>query len=140
MIDIDLVRAPKHGPGDHVDQGPQSVKLVLLPHEGALSQETYKAAYLLNNPVMEVEGKGAGKLPALTSRNENIVVESVKIPDDGCGVILRCYNASEVPQKFAICLEGMKAAELVNIPEHHVGDMEEELELKPFELVNVRFV
>lgn len=140
VIDIDLVRAPKHGPGDHVDQGPQSVKLVLLPHEGALSQETYKAAYLLNNPVMEVEGKGAGKLPAFTSRNENIVVESVKIPDDGCGVILRCYNASEVPQKFAICLEGMKAAELVNIPEHHVGDMEEELELKPFELVNVRFV
>lgn len=140
VIDIDLVRAPKHGPGDHVDQGPQSVKLVLLPHEGQLSEETYKAAYLLNNPVIEVEGEASGKFPAFVSENENIVVESVKIPDDGNGVILRCYNASEVPQKFAIRIEGMTATELVNIPEHHVGGMPEELMLKPFELVNVRFV
>ncbi len=140
VVDIDLVRAPKHGPGDHVDQGPQSVKLVLLPHEGKLSAETYKAAYVLNNPAIEVEGKGLGKLPAFTSENENIVVESVKVPDDGNGVILRCYNASEVPQKFAVTIEGMKAAELVNIPEHHVADMKDELTLGAFELVNVRFV
>ena len=99
-IDVDLVRSPKGGPGKEVDQGPQSVKLVLFPHSGELSLETYRAAYALNMPPVRINGSAeTDRTPIYTTNNEKIVLESVKLADDGSGMIARFYNSSEQPQK-----------------------------------------
>ncbi|MEI6580451.1 MAG: glycoside hydrolase family 38 C-terminal domain-containing protein, partial [Eubacteriales bacterium] len=50
IIDLDLIRSPKKGPGKNVDQGEQTIHYALMPHDGKLGVETYREAYLLNNP------------------------------------------------------------------------------------------
>lgn len=139
VIDVDLVRSPKNGPGHDVDQGIHTLKLAVLPHAGGLSEETYDAAYTLNNPALVVKGSGKDSPFGFSCDNGNFVVETIKRPADGNGVILRVYNASETEQTGTVAISGMKAAEIVNILEHHTEDTDGTLTLRPFRFVNVRF-
>ncbi|MCR5689530.1 MAG: hypothetical protein K6G71_04695 [Clostridiales bacterium] len=139
-IDVDLVRSPKGGPGKEVDQGPQSVKLVLFPHSGELSFETYRAAYALNMPPVRINGSAeTDRTPEYTTNNEKIVLESVKLADDGSGMIARFYNSSEQPQKAFASFAGYSPKCTVDIPENETGAFGGELDLKPFELVLVKY-
>lgn len=140
VIDVDLIRSPEGGPGEDVDHGEFTVQLELLPHEGSLGQETYKQAYILNNPSLPVNGAAdKNLLPLFKSSNENIVAEMVKCPDDGNGAVIRLYNASEKEQSAVITFGGKTPSEVVNILENHISEAPETITLKPFELINLRF-
>lgn len=141
VIDVDLIRSPKGGPGSNVDQGKNTLKLALLPHAGALGEETYRQSYIFNNPVIRVSGTAKGNLvPRYSTDNNNIVLETVKSPIDSNGLILRFYNSSNEIQKANISLQGYKADSIVNILEEKLSDVSPSaLTLMPFELINIRF-
>lgn len=141
VIDVDLIRSPKGGPGSNVDQGKNTLKLALFPHTGALGEETYKQSYILNNPVMRSSGTAKENLiPQYSTDNSNIVLETVKSPIDSNGLILRFYNSSSEIQKANISLQGYKADSIVNILEEKLSDISPSaLTLMPFELINIRF-
>lgn len=142
VIDVNLIRSPLGGPGKNVDQGQHKIRLALFPHRGNLGSETYKQAYLFNNPLIEVQGESdKALLPDYTSDNENIVLETVKSPIDKNGLILRFYNSSNKMQTANISLSEYIPHSIVNILEEKIGDMSDsKITLKPFELINIRFI
>jgi len=80
----------------------------------------YAQAYFLNNPILRTgDGKAKQAKPLVTTTNENIVVEHVKIADDGNGLLLRIYNSSAEPQTGEVHVAGRKA-------KHYTGVMEED--------------
>lgn len=143
-IDMNLVRSPKGGPGKNVDQGVHKIKYSLFTHAGALSSETYKQAYCLNNPFVLTDGQMAqNKCPAefYSTDNDSIVLETIKPADDGNGIIARFYNASENEQNANVSVKGYKTAEVVDILENCVNiKSDNTINLHGFGLINIRFV
>lgn len=142
VIDVNLVRSPKGGPGVVVDQGHHEIHWAIVPHSGKLSSETYKKAYFVNNPIVVTEGTGDGDYTFnYNTSNENIVLETVKIPEDNNGIIVRFYNCTDSQQIAEVNIDGYKMAEIDNILEEKIADENDnQLHLHKFELINVRFV
>ncbi len=144
VIDMNLVRSPKGGPGKNVDQGIHKIKYALFTHSGVLSSETYKQAYLLNNPLVVTEGNAEEKGFAeefYKTDNEAVVLETIKPADDGNGIIARFYNSSEIEQTANVSVKGYKAAEAVDILEGCIEKMPNSIvKLHGFGIINVRFI
>ena len=140
-LDIDLLRSPRGGPGRDVDFGEHTLEYALYPHEGPLGADTYREAYFLNNPVLLTQGEATGTpLPFMASANENIVIESVKVPEDGNGLLVRVYNSSEDTQAGQVNVTGHRPAELAGVMENGLGPAPETLELHGFALKIIRYV
>jgi len=141
VLDMNLLRSPKHGPGTDVDLGEHTLEYALYPHAGNLSAETYAQAYFLNNPILLTgEGTAIDRPAFLRSTDENIVAEGMKLPDDGNGLLLRAYNCSEEPQRGQIVIDGYRPLEYADVMENGVGPAGETLELRGFELKIIRYV
>lgn len=136
-IDVDLIRSPKGGPGKDVDQGKQTLTLALYPHSGALGVDTYKEAYILNNPPIPA-GTDVAPISYRTD-NESVVFETLKVPADGDGIVARFYNCTEDPQTATPKFDGYTAKAIVNILEEKVSEINGTVTLKPFELVNILY-
>ncbi len=143
VMDMNLVRSPKGGPGINVDQGHHVIKYALFTHDGKLSEETYKAAYLLNNPPIITDGENDVKASSglLKTDNENVVVETVKPADNKDGIIVRLYNSSSTEQTANVEIKGYIPNEVVDITENSLSEKTDgSVKLHPFELINIRFV
>ncbi len=146
VIDINLVRSPSGGPGKNVDQGINKIHWALMPHFGTLSKETYAKSYFVNNPPIITKGaddtiRSEKTYDAYSTDNENIILETIKIPEDKNGVIVRFYNCSAENQKANVSIKGFKPIEEVNIPEEKIRDITEDtLYLHGFELINIRYI
>lgn len=144
VIDMNLVRSPKGGPGKNVDQGIHKIKYALFTHAGALSSETYKQAYLFNNPLVITDGKTAqqsGVGGFYYTDNETVVLETVKPADDGNGIIARFYNSRETEQTAEVSIKGYTPTETVDILENCIDRKDDSaVTLHGFGLVNIRFV
>ena len=75
----------------------------------------------------------------MSSSNENIVVETVKIPEDGDGLLLRVYNSSDAPQSGEVRVAGHRAAAFTGVMEEMIAPAGELIELCGFELKIIRF-
>ena len=143
VIDLNLVRSPKGGPGINVDQGVHKIKYALFTHSGALSSETYKQAYLLNNPLKITDGEIAENAEInewYSTDNDAIVLETIKKADDGNGIIARFYNSSEKEQQANVEIKGYKISEAVDILENSIESKKDgKITLHGFGLVNIRF-
>ena len=142
VMDINLLRSPKGGPGHNVDQGKFFVKLALLPHEGKLSFETYKQAYMINNPIKVIEN-ASGVLDNFSlyeCGNKNIVLESVKLAESDNSIILRLYNSSGVNQKADINIKDYQISELVGVMENSLGNIQNPIDFRAFELKLIKII
>lgn len=143
IMDMDLIRSPLGGPGSNVDQGEHNIRFALYPHEGELSSETYKEAYLFNNPFIIIENGDWIKntVSLYNSDNENFVLEAVKAAEDKNGFIARFYNASSKEMQGRVGFKGYVSKEIVDIMENNLQDKADDtLTLRGFELINIRFV
>ncbi len=139
VIDICLVRSPKGNPCENVDIGVKhKVAFTILPHSGQVGLDTYKYAYLLNNPIIHFKGIKENSLNDIAIDNENIVVESTKIAQNK-DVIIRLYNASEHTQKCSITFNGSRPKYVVDIMENEISKADNEITLRSFELINLLF-
>jgi len=146
-LDIDLLRSPRGGPGRDVDFGDHTLEYALYPHEGPLGVDTYREAYFFNNPVLrtkhvcDTQGEvPIENAPFMASSNKNIVIESVKVPEDGNGLLVRVYNSSEDDQSGEVKVAGHCALEFAGVMEEGRGPVEGPFDLHGFELKIIRFV
>ncbi len=137
-MDMCIIRNPKGGPGKNIDQGNSEFKYAIFTHEGKLGMDTYKYAYLLNNPIIEVEGEEDLIQHNIDIDNKNIVLEAVKKADCG-GSIVRLYNSSDTKQKLNVKMSGMTDVSVVDIMEDKISDVDGCISFNPFELMCIRF-
>ena len=82
-------------PNPITDQEVHHFTYALFPHsEGWQQAGTVRQAYFLNQPMLAVAGGTAGEAVGLASVDApNVVLETVKLAEDGDGVILRLYES-----------------------------------------------
>lgn len=142
VMDMNLIRSPLGGPGENVDQGIHHIRFALFPHQGELSESTYREAYIFNNPALILKkGKWIENAVNLfNSNNESFVLEAVKSAEDGSGFIARIYNSSANTAAGEVSFNGYKATEIVDIMENSIEEKTNgSLSLHGFELINIRF-
>ncbi|KIW91920.1 uncharacterized protein Z519_07890 [Cladophialophora bantiana CBS 173.52] len=110
LMRLSLLRAPK-APDAHADMGRHHIKWAIMPHQGALSSDTVRAAYNLNHPmtlVSVVDDKPPKELFNAVSVTgaPSLVLDCIKRGEDdedvsrgeltlrkGQSVILRIYES-----------------------------------------------
>ena len=144
-VRLSLLRAPKF-PDPAADRGQHELNVTIRP--GASIADAVKEGYRTNLAPRVV--KGAHRVePLFAVSNPALVVESVKLAEDGSGdVIVRVYeslgerSAGIVAAGFAV--NGVHTVDLLERPAAAPGVTaagdSAELALRPFQLVTLRFV
>jgi len=136
-------------PDPNADQGEHLMTYSLLPHEGDWRQEVVPAAYDLNNPIIlrQVTG-GTSKTASLDSlvsvSAPNVVVETVKLAEDGNDLIVRLYenqrNRGTVSIKAGFALAKAHHCNLLEENEAvlPIRDNKVQIDIRPYEIVTLR--
>ena len=134
-VSMCLARTPG---GNKIDFGNFEVNMKILPHHSSMDSNTYKQAYLVNNPIIEAVGYKKQNLKKISVDNQNIVIESVKQALKG-GTIIRIYNSSEEPQTANIMFGRRTTSKIVDIMENIIDDNRGAITLQPFKFVSLYF-
>jgi alpha-mannosidase len=144
-VRLSLLRAPKF-PDPGADQGRHELHVTVRP--GATIADAVEEGYRTNLAPRVVHG-AHGVEPLVTVFNQALVIEAVKLAEDGSGdVIVRLYEAlgerSTGAVKANFPVRGLHAVDLlerpVDAPGVTAGGNSAELTLRPFQLVTLRFV
>jgi alpha-mannosidase len=96
-------------PDPEADKGQHQFTYSLLPHNGDWrAAQVVRRAYELNAPLRSERGSTTPTLPSrsfLATTNEHVVVETVKVADDGDGLIVRLYEAQNQRGPVVISFE-----------------------------------
>ncbi|BCL78277.1 alpha-mannosidase [Ktedonobacteria bacterium brp13] len=155
VMRISLLRSPKI-PDPEADQGEHHFTYSLFPHAGSWNEETIRASYLLNDPLLvytvpseltKDAARQEQQLPTLFSVDKpNIVIETVKVAEDGNGIIVRLYESQRSRGKVTLTV-GFEVAEAYrsNILEHDrtaltVNGHDVTFSVHPFEIVTLRII
>jgi len=138
-------------PDPLADRGRHQFTYALLPHAGDFrAGRVIEEAYALNVPLVVSETKpGAGSLPATHSffqvDRPNVIIEAIKLAEDGGAVIVRLYEAAGArgTATLATTLPVQKAW-LTDLLENEIEKValkngKVRLNLKPFEIMTLKF-
>jgi len=144
-VRVSLLRAPKF-PDPGADQGRHELHVTIRP--GATIADAVEEGYRTNLAPRVMKG-AHGVEPLFTVSNQALVIESVKLAEDGSGdVIVRLYESlGERSTGFVTAnfpVRGVRSVDLlerpVDAPGVTAGLDSAELTLRPFQLVTLRFV
>ena len=148
-LGLTLLRSPTW-PYKDADKGLHEFTYSLYAHSGRLADgDTVKLAFDLNNPLFTVKSNGCGELDTysmISCENPNIVIDTVKMSEDGKGVIVRLYETQRIRTQTKLQLgfaykEGYKCDLLENrISEQTLASDNVELSIKPYEIITLKFV
>lgn len=139
-------------PDPGADLGEHTFKYSLLPHQGSWNMDTVREAYALNDPLIvhhqasSVEGRAkVAKLPAFVSVDrDNIVIETIKMAEDGNGIILRMYESQRQRGEFTL-LAGFNIAKawrtnILEEPQEEIPVAGPQLryQIKPYQILTLR--
>lgn len=94
-VRLTLIKSGTH-PDPRGDAGEHKLTYSILPHSCAFSVESViRPAYELNVPVVETRGLKADVNPLVAVDVPNVIIESVKMAEDGDGFIVRVYEAEK---------------------------------------------
>lgn len=138
-------------PNADADQGEHLFTYSLMPHTGDYRDAgVIEQAYLLNNPLLVVKGKGVGKLPTRWSMisvdKKNIIIEVVKQSEDGKGIIVRAYESAggQTKAKFNVGFNAKAVYECSLMEDERIEvpckDNSVECVFSPFEIKTFYFV
>lgn len=95
IMRLTLLRST-NDPDPQADLGEHKFAYSLLPHTGRWDEPTVTAAYALNDPLIAVSGNHAEPIlsprPFISCTSENVVIETIKLAEDGEGIIVRLYE------------------------------------------------
>lgn len=136
-------------PNPVTDQEEHFFTYSLYPHAGNLRDcDTVRESYSLNYPVLVKENsKNQERASLLSSNQKNIMIETVKVAEDGNGIIIRVYEYENTKTQGEITL-GM-GKEIASVCECNLmeEDLLEEVQhtehsfnfvIKPFEIKTYR--
>lgn len=138
-------------PNPVTDQEEHYFTYSLYPHEGNLRDcDTVRESYCLNYPVLAKEQtQAAGKASLLTVDKKNVMVETVKLAEDGNGMIIRAYEYENTKTHAELSLGMGKEIESVcecNLMEEEIPgeiahtDKGFDVDIKPFEIKTYRVI
>jgi alpha-mannosidase len=138
-------------PDPNADQGAHQMVYSLLPHMGDWRDEVSAAAYDLNDPliVRGVSGRGgaAPLSPSLVSVDApNVIIETVKLAEDGEGLIVRLYEYQRSRGKVTLTVGfPVSAAYVCNLLEENQRPLPVEgntvqIEVTPYQIHTLRLV
>lgn len=90
LISLNLLRSPTY-PDRTADRGEHRFTYAFLPFATGDLAAVVREGYRLNNPLLLVEG--AAFDPVVRTDDPGVVVDTVKIAEDGRGVVLRLYES-----------------------------------------------
>lgn len=135
-------------PDPDADRGLHRFTYSLLPHAGDWrAGQVVRRAYELNAPLRAVpltSAPGPGRVSFLSTDNDHIVVETVKVAEDGDGLIVRLYEAHNQRGHATIRFErAVRSAEETDLLERPTGQVEADgnmisFEVRPFEVKTFR--
>lgn len=163
VMRISLLRSPT-SPDPEADQGEQQFAYSLLPHLGGVNERTVSAAYAFNDPLLVYatrempqkedtgirepagESMAGGESSLLHCDSLNIVIETIKIAEDGNGMIVRLYESQR--KRGPVYLHAgfnLSAAWRTNLLEENqeklpINGKQVNLSVRPFEIVTLRLV
>jgi len=150
-IRLTLLRGTVH-PDPEADLGMHEFAFSLLPHANQWDEKTIAAAYALNDPLIvnvpdEKSVLKADPLNLVSVDQPNIVIETSKQAEDGCGVIVRMYESQRMRGK-AVLGAGFKvqAAWMVNLIEENQEQVlvtekhNISFDFHPYQIITLRLV
>lgn len=136
LISLNLLRAPIF-PDRTADRGHHEFSYGFLPFAAGDLSAAVQAGYRLNNPLLTGDWTPQ---PSLVATNDPaVVVETVKITEDGRGVVVRAYESLGVPAsvKLATTLPHASATE-TDLLERPIGPADlDALAFGPFEVKTI---
>ncbi|HET6269105.1 MAG TPA: glycoside hydrolase family 38 C-terminal domain-containing protein [Arthrobacter sp.] len=144
-VRLSLLRAPRF-PDPGADRGPHELNVTIRP--GASIADAVEEGYRTNLAPRMLKG-AHGVEPLFTVFNQALVIEAVKLAEDGSGdVIVRLYESlgerSTGLVRANFDVSAVHAVDLleraVDAPGVTAGRDSAELTLRPFQLVTLRFV
>ena len=153
-IRLSLLRSPTM-PDPDADQGEHTFTYSLWPHRGRWGADTLREAYGLNDPVfvgevgseqLEVSSEPLPVTSFVAVDREHVVIETVKVAEDGNGVIVRLYEAQR--RRGLVTLTagfGLAAATRTNLLEDNqeslpITGQQVQFPIRPYEIVTLRLV
>jgi len=145
VIRLSLLRSPK-APDPECDMGVHRFTYVLLPHQGSFQEAgVVQAAYSLNTPVHYAFVSGQStSTPLAYVDTPNLIIESVKMAEDGKGIIVRLYECHNCRGAASLKLNRpIKAANRCNLEEKNgdalpIVDAGITFDYRPFEILTFR--
>lgn len=129
VMRLTLLRSPE-SPDRQADLGLHEFTYVLLPHPGDWRERVIFAAHELNTPLLARPAeRHEGRLPKIRSTisvdRAGVIVDTVKMAEDGNGIIVRLYEALGCRGPVRITLtRPVAAAEECNLLEERIGPVE----------------
>jgi alpha-mannosidase len=132
-------------PDMYADKGLQEFSYALYAWNGSfIDSDVVREAYEMNCPVMTVSG-GAGERSVFQVSAPNVVIETVKLAEDGSGdIVVRLYEAKRTATRCTLHVDlPLASAELADMLEEnarplHVDQGAVTLDLRPFEIATLR--
>ena len=94
-LGLTLLRCPTY-PFHDADKGKHKFTYSLYPHAGSLSEsDALGLAFDLNNPLFYLDNQVGGEMQTYSfigCNSKNVVIDTVKMSEDGKGVIVRLYE------------------------------------------------
>ncbi len=153
VIRLTLLRGTTD-PDPKADLGEHRFAYSLLPHAGSWDEKTIAEAYALNDPlIVFVSGGERLPVPADAQRKSvsfvavdkpHIVIETVKLAEDGQGIIVRLYESQRKRGEFRLtCAVPLAAAWRTNLLEENqetleVSDRVVSATIKPYQIMTLR--
>ena len=150
VMRITLLRSPTM-PDPMADFGEHQFKYSLYPHVGNWNEETQREAYLLNDPIIGYKSKVESqrlKIVGLSSlvacEDSNIIIETIKLAEDGNGIIVRLYESQrkrgQVQVRFGCGVESVWTTNLLEEDESALSVDQDSiiLNMKPYQIVTLR--
>ena len=146
MVRLSLLRAPVF-PDPYADQGQHTLNVSV--RVGATIADAVREGYRRNLPLRQVADAEREIEPLFTVSDPAIVIEAVKLAEDGSGdVIVRAYESTgarvrgRITPTFAV--SSIVETDLLERPISAGGLTSDEgdaaaLELRPFQLITLRF-
>lgn len=160
VLDLNLLRSPSY-PDPEADRAKHTFIYSLYPHKGDHVQaEVYKRGYELNVPLRTIEASqiietpqtnDIGAVPKLTGMDsflkvdhQNIMIETVKLAEDGEDIIIRLYETAGARTRANLYTGfPMSEAWLADLLEERIRQLDIKgqtvsLTFTPFEIMTLR--
>jgi len=150
-IDINLLRSPCY-PDTNADYGKHAFTYALYPHKGGrVEAKVNEHAYALNMPLSVVKVGNDGQIESGPSTQlikfnsgGSAVIESIKVAEDGKGIIVRIYESAGSDCSFTLAPNfRFQRASVVNLIETEVTECAVSAgvisaDLKPYQILSIR--
>jgi alpha-mannosidase len=144
-INLTLLRAPL-APDMNADKGIQHFTYSFYAWNGSfVESDVIREAYDINCPVMVVSGAAENSTSLFSLDAANIILETVKVPEDGSNdIILRLYESKRTATRctlsVAFPIAGAEQTDMLENTEKElvVRDNKIELDFRPFEIKTIR--